>query len=434
MVRMKDVLKTYDELKQSPPSASVQNVPQQPADSGKLSGLEAIRQAIQSNLQQKKAQPTAPPPPTPQKTIIEKIKSAIAHEEPPKVATTLGVPEAKPVVEAKPPKVTATAGVAAAKPAVEEEPPKVTATAGVPEAKPVVEDEEQQASHLYMDLHRMFEKIVSDIKNNTPIDPEPITKQIPIFCTLIENNEFLFLKAIQRKRFATWVVSHSVNVAIFAVKIGLGLKFERERLQQLTLAALLHDVGMVLVPNKILFKHGKLSPSEFDFIREHPVKGYEIVKHLKKDYPFVVDTVYQEQEREDGSGYPQGLKGDEIINFAKIVGIADLFEALVHGRAYREGFITYHAIQKIIENRSKQFNPKFIRGLVNSVSMFPIGSLVRLSSDEIARVVSINKLRPVRPVVEVIEDASGRKLKTPMRINLEEEPLLYIAKPIVETS
>jgi len=413
MVRMKDVLKTYDELKKSPPPASAPNVPQQPADSGKLSGLEAIRQALQSNLLQQKTMTTAPPPPIPQKTIIEKIKSAIAHEEPPKTVATIGIPEAKPVIK--------------------EEPLKVTAAAGVPEAKPIVEDEEQQTTRLYMDFHRLFEKIVSDIKNNTPIDPEPIIKQIPAFCTLIENNEFLFLKAIQRKRFATWVVSHSVNVGIFAVKIGLGLKLEKERLQQLALAALLHDVGMVLVPSKILFKHGKLSPAEFDYIREHPVKGYEIVKHLKKEYPYVVDTVYQEQEREDGSGYPQGLKANEISDFAKIIGIADLFEALVHGRAYRDGFITYHAIQKIIENRSKQFNPKFIRGLVKSVSMFPIGSLVRLSSDEVARVVSTNRLRPVRPVVDVIEDANGRKLKTPMRINLEEEPLLYIAKPIVET-
>jgi HD-GYP domain-containing protein (c-di-GMP phosphodiesterase class II) len=392
MVRMKDVLKTYDELKRSP-SEATPNTLLDSADSGKLSGLDAIRQAIQSNLKQQQNEPISPPPPTPQQTTLEKIKSAITPEDK----------------------------------------SKDSAAAEGSAVKPVVDGEEQQATRLYMDFHRMFEKIVSDIKSKTPIDPEPLIMQVPAFCTLIENNEFLFLKAIQRKRFATWVVSHSVNVGIFAVKIGLGLKFERDRLQQLALAALLHDVGMVLVPTKVLFKHGKLSPAEFDFIREHPVKGYEIVKHLKKNYPFVVDTVYQEQEREDGSGYPQGLKAAEISDFAKIVGIADIFEALVHGRAYRDGFITYHAIQKIIENRSKQFNPKFIRGLVNSVSMFPIGSLVRLSSDETARVISINKLRPVRPIVEVVEDANGRKLKAPMRINLEEEPLLYIAKPIVET-
>jgi hypothetical protein len=179
MVRMKDVLKTYDELKKSPPEKD-HNIPLQSADSGKLSGLDAIRQAIQSGLQQKKTEPSVPPTPTSQKETIDKIKSAITHEEA----------------------------------------PKGTGAAGAPGEKPIVEDEEQQATHLYMDMHRMFEKIVSDIKNNTPIDPEPIIKQIPAFCTLIENNEFLFLKAIQRKRFATWVVSHSVNVGIFAVKIG----------------------------------------------------------------------------------------------------------------------------------------------------------------------------------------------------------------------
>ena len=190
---------------------------------------------------------------------------------------------------------------------------------------------------------------------------------------------------------------------------------------------------MAKVPPKVLFKHGRLSASEFDHIRQHPVDGYELVKHLKNDYPYVVDTVYQEQEREDGSGYPQGLKSAEISEFAKVIGIADIFEALVHGRTYRDGFITYHAIQKIIVNKSKQFNLKIIRGLVNTVSMFPIGSLVQLSSNELARVISVNKLRPVRPIVDVIKDSEGRPLKAPLRINLEEEPLLYITKPIAET-
>ncbi len=394
MVRMKDVLKSFDELNNGHEEPNTSNTVNSRSDSGKLSGLDAIRNAIQSNLKQQKEAKSQPPPPSPQQSTLDKLKSALGPKEKP----------------------------AAQFPSQRE--------------KPLSPDDEQFSNKLYMMLHRSIEKVVMDIKNKTPIDPKPLIKQIPDFCTAIEANEYLFLKAIRRKRFATWVVSHSVNVGIFAVKIGLGLKYDKgdtEKLHQLALAAFLHDVGMVKVPTKILFKHGRLSPSEFDHIRQHPVDGYEIVKHLENDYPYVVDTVYQEQEREDGSGYPQGLKSADISEFAKVIGIADVFEALVHGRAYRDGFITYHAIQKIIENKSKQFNPKIIRGLVNTVSMFPIGSLVQLSSNEIARVKSVNKMRPVRPIVEVIKDSEGRNLKAPLRINLEEEPLLYITKPISET-
>lgn len=393
---MKDVLKSYDDLKKDPskPSQPTTSNVAKPATAGKLSGLDAIRNAIQSGLNQQKqqvSQPAAPPPPSQQSTL-DKLKSALE-------------PKDKPA------------------PQFQEK-----------REKPLTIDNEQFSTKLYMLFHRHMEKISNDIKRKITIDPSPLIEDIPDFCEAIENQEFLFLKAIQRKRFATWFVSHSVNVGVFAVKIGLGLKFERDKLHSLTLAALLHDVGMVKVPTKIIFKHGKLTSGEFDEIRKHPVYGLELLKHLKDDYPYVVETAYQEQEREDGSGYPQGLKATEIGEFAKVVGIADVFEALVHGRAYRDGFITYHAIQKIIENKSKQFNVKVIRGLVNSVSMFPVGSYVKLSSDEVARVITVNRLRPVRPVVEVVEDADGRKLQTPLRINLEEEPLLYITKPITEHS
>jgi len=394
MVRMKDVLKSFDDLNKGPsePRQSDNSPASKPSDSGKLSGLDAIRNAIQSGLTQQKTQASQPaPPPSAQQSTLDKLKSALE-------------PKNKPA------------------PQFQEK-----------REKPISPDDEQFSTKLYMVFHRYMEKIANDIKNKNPIDPAALIKDIPDFCQAIENQEFLFLKAIQRKRYATWFVSHSVNVGIFAVKIALGMKYEKDRLHSLTLAALLHDVGMVKVPTKIIFKHGKLTPAEFDQIRQHPVHGYELLKHLKDDYPYVVDTAYQEQEREDGSGYPQGLKSADIQDFAKVVGIADVFEALVHGRAYRNGFITYHAIQKIIENKSKQFNVKVIRGLVNSVSMFPVGSHVKLSSNEVARVITVNRLRPVRPVVEVIEDGAGRKLKTPLRINLEEEPLLYITKPLVDS-
>ncbi len=189
---------------------------------------------------------------------------------------------------------------------------------------------------------------------------------------------------------------------------------------------------MSAVPNSILFKHGKLTPDEYEVVKEHPLHGYKLLKHLETEYPYLPEVALQEQEREDGSGYPQGLTGENIHEFAKIIGIVDVFEALVHGRAYREGFITYNAIQKIIEQRAKQFNIKYVRALINSVTMFPVGSLVKLSTEEIARVVSVNSLRPMRPVVEILTDASGGKLKAPIRLNLEEEPLIYIVKPIEE--
>ena len=388
MPRMKDMIKSHSDVQKD----SEKEVPKRKSDEVTgLSGFEAIRNAIRVNIQHK-----------PSSTLFNQETNKIQIPPSPEKSTFIPADKVKPIVIPTPP----------------------------PKSKDI--EDESHSHKLYMEFHRLLGTISNDIKAKKLIDPEPLEKDIPALCEANNVSEFLFLKAIQRKRFATWIVSHSVNVTIFSIKIGFGLKYKKVDLHQLALASLLHDVGMVKVPNRILFKHGKLSPAEFEIIRQHPIHGYEIVKHLKDDYPYLIDSVYQEQEREDGSGYPQGLKSDKISEFAKIIGVADVFEALIHGRAYREGFITYHAIQNMIETKSKLFSPKMIKSLISVVSMFPLGSLVELNTGEIGRVVAINKIRPVRPVVEISKDLEGRDLNPPIRINLEKEPLIYITKPITE--
>lgn len=436
---MQDLMKSFSDLEKeeekkttpSPPPPKLETPPPQPPvppkkETATFSNLEAIKRAIQENLGGPAAKllTTEKPGPSPTAAPVPPASQDASHPQPTKPQMPFPPPAASPTPP--PPKQVSPAFV-----------PPPTNAKPEPEKSPappekVQTDDEVAATQLYLDLHREIAGIIQLIKEKKPIHPRPLMGYIPQIIESVKHDEYLFLKAIQRKRYASWLISHSVNVAIFAIKVGIGLKYEREKLQRLGLAALLHDVGMTAVPNSIIFKHGKLTPSEFEVVKEHPLHGFELVKHLKEEYPFLPEVVLQEQEREDGSGYPQGLSGENIHEFAKIIGIVDVFEALVHGRAYREGFITYNAIQKIIEQRAKQFNVKFVRALINSVTMFPVGSLVKLSTDEVARVISVNSLRPMRPVVDVLIDADGIHLKSPVRINLEEEPLIYIVKPIEE--
>ena len=448
MARMQDVLKSFKDLQKKDTPPPPPPPPPPPTDSGNdfvgFSGLDAIKKAIQETLTKPvdSEQPPAPSPPPSAPLFTPPTFPGTSQ----KADATKSPAESVAVIKSKQETL--------AKPGSPEQPPEpfqlLTAKLFTPPTTPgtsqnadinerpaesvteIQSKDETYAGQLYMDLHREIGQVIQDIKDKKPISPKPLEKYIPSIYESVTTSEFLFLKTIQRKRFATWIVSHSVNVAVFSIKIGIGLRYDRDKLLRLGLAALLHDVGMTKIPNSIIFKHGKLTPNEFNIIKEHPIHGYELVKHLKDTHPYITEVVLQEQEREDGSGYPQNLTGDKVNEMAKIVGLADVFEALVHGRAYREGLITYNAIQKIIDQRSKQFNPKVIRALINGVSMFPIGSLVKLSTEEIARVISVNSLRPVRPIVEVIADAEGNKLKTPLRLNLEEEPLIYILKPLAE--
>lgn len=452
MVRMQDLLKSFSDLQKEEEKPKISPPPQPPSpppappppqkEETSFSNLDAIKKAIQENLgasasrllSNTPAAPTEPKTATPL-PVEPPVKSApaISRPTPPPTATPT-LPKTTPTY-APPPTGSTIFPPSASTPAPTQPPiAKTTTPEPVPasELETIQSSEEALATQLYVDLHRTIAQVVQSIKEKKPIDPRPLVDYIPRITEAVKKEEYLFLKAIQRKRYASWLISHSVNIAIFAIKVGIGLKYDREKLTRLGLAALLHDVGMTAVPNSIIFKHGKLTPDEYEIVKEHPLHGYELLKHLKNEYPYLPEVALQEQEREDGSGYPQGLTGENIHEFAKIIGIVDVFEALVHGRAYREGFITYYAIQKIIEQRAKQFNVKYVRALINSVTMFPVGSLVKLSTEEIARVISVNSLRPMRPVVEVLTDASGVKLRAPIRLNLEEEPLIYIVKPIEE--
>jgi HD-GYP domain-containing protein (c-di-GMP phosphodiesterase class II) len=217
-----------------------------------------------------------------------------------------------------------------------------------------------------------------------------------------------------------------VNVAILAVKIGQGIGYGEEDLQRLALVSCLHDVGMLIVPQNILEKPGRLDPDEVALIRQHPEKGFQMLQTLGPALDWVATVALHEHEREDGSGYPQGLKGDEIHEYAKIVGLADLYEALTHSRPYQKTRISFDAVKEIMSVDRSRFPNRILRGLIQGLSTFPVGSLVRLNSKEIARVVATNPTFPLRPVVEILKDSRGEWLPSPRRVDLAQNSLLYI--------
>jgi HD-GYP domain-containing protein (c-di-GMP phosphodiesterase class II) len=217
-----------------------------------------------------------------------------------------------------------------------------------------------------------------------------------------------------------------VNVAILAVKIGQGVGYEQEDLRRLALAASVHDVGMVIVPRTILEKPGPLAADEVALIRQHPETGFRMLKTLGPAYEWLATVALHEHEREDGSGYPQGLQGDQIHEYAKIIGLADLYEALTHTRPYQKTRVSFDAVKEIMSADRNKFPNRILRGLIQGLSTFPVGSLVRLNSKEIARVVATNPAYPLRPVVEILKDPRGERLPSPRRVDLAQNSLLYI--------
>lgn len=239
-------------------------------------------------------------------------------------------------------------------------------------------------------------------------------------------------KAVRLKKEQDLLTLHSLNTAILSIKIGIVRGFSPERLFSLAMSALLGDIGMTRVDAGILEKKEKLTPVEFDQITYHVRYSQEILSSEFASFPFLAPIAAQIHERENGGGYPLGLKGENIHEFAKIIGLSDVYIAMTSRKAHREDFSGYATLQQIISRRGIDFSPQIIKSLIDVISVFPLESLVKLNNGAIGRVIDISPVHPTRPKLLIVINSDGEHLKNPKFLDLEQEPLLYVETPDIE--
>jgi len=321
----------------------------------------------------------------------------------------------------------------------EEPAPSAPAPTPVPDAAPAESadyygdmEEFELADALHIELLSHLDDIYEEGKSGEEIYVERLVVPLQKAIELCKTSNALLRKAVRLKKGGRSFTSHSLNVAIISIKIGLSRKYSDERVFSLALCALLGDIGMTRVDPAILNKPGKLTPEEFAEIKKHVEYSVEIVNMISYKFPFLGPIIYQIHERENGSGYPLGLKGPNIHEFAKIIGMCDVYVALTEPKANRENYSGYVAMQQIISRRGIDFDPKVIKSLIDVISVFPLESLVRLNNGAIGRVIDISPVHPTRPKLSILIDSDGEKLNRPVLLDLEQEPLLYIENPDIE--
>ncbi len=221
-----------------------------------------------------------------------------------------------------------------------------------------------------------------------------------------------------------------VNVTILSTIMGMVLRFTSHRLIQLTTAAFLHDIGMQKVSKEILAKKEKLSPEELNQIRTHPIHSYRMIsKELK--YPEEIGIIaLQHQERWDGQGYPRHLRGEDINIASRIVSVADAYIAMINEKPYRNSMIGYSAMKAVLNDNGRHFDPKILKAFLESMGIYPIGSIVQLNNSAIGRVVEIHTEAPLRPVVELIIDEYSNTLTEREAVDLLVKKNLFIVKAV----
>ena len=223
-----------------------------------------------------------------------------------------------------------------------------------------------------------------------------------------------------------------VNSAILSALIALEMKMPNHKVLQIVTGALLHDVGMLRLPKEIIEKKGGLSESELQRIQAHTLYTYKIVnKELL--YPEEVGLiVLQHHERWDGEGYPRRLSGTAIDIGARIVSVADAFEAMVSKKPYRNSMMGYQAMKNLLSDNLRRFDPDVIKAFIQTMGIYPIGSIILLNNGALGRVVDVQASAPLRPTIRILADEFGNFFKNDSGdlLDLLIEKSLFIARAV----
>lgn len=242
----------------------------------------------------------------------------------------------------------------------------------------------------------------------------------------------IFQQVMNPDYISSYLPCHSLNVAYISCKIGMGMRFSYEQLNQLGVAAVLHDIGMTQIPPKLYESQKELPIEKQKAIESHSMLGYQFFEKLKNDFPWLLRVVLETHKRENNKGYPDLVK-DDLHIYSKIIGVSDTFEALTHNRAFRKAYHPSDAIKTIISGKRDFFAKDILRALIESLAIYPVGSLVQLNNKNIAAVVDTIEGSPMRPIVQIIGEDDLHETSDERVINLSEENNLYITGLVYST-
>lgn len=211
---------------------------------------------------------------------------------------------------------------------------------------------------------------------------------------------------------------HSVAVCALMVSLAQQLKLSEDESREAGLGGLLHDMGKALIPVELLNKPGKLTDEEFNIIKMHPVRGYDLLLEGNGVGEIPLDICLHHHEKVDGRGYPHNLKGDSITLYSRMGAICDIYDAITSNRPYKNGWDPAESISKMAEWCNGHFDERIFQAFVRSIGIYPTGSLVRLESGKLGIVCEINPSSLLKPIVKVFYSTKTRSHLSPQELDL----------------
>ena len=277
-------------------------------------------------------------------------------------------------------------------------------------AKVVLEDRQEElasdgtefehAAVLCAQAKELARSIFQDARMGRAIDTVNARVLVEQVLESVSRNACALTSLVRLKTVSDFTYMHSVAVCALMVSLAGRLGLDHQQTCSAGMAGLLHDLGKAAMPIEILHKPGKLSDSEFALIRRHPEEGSQMLKNCGLDAA-VLDACLNHHARHDGSGYPHGIKGNEISLYAKMAAVCDVYDAISSGRPYKPAWNPAEAMRKMAEWTAGHFDPVIFHAFVKCIGIYPVGSLVRLASGRIGVVVGQSDGSLLTPRIKV---------------------------------
>ncbi|MGH7726041.1 MAG: HD-GYP domain-containing protein [Candidatus Eiseniibacteriota bacterium] len=264
--------------------------------------------------------------------------------------------------------------------------------------------------------------VMLSARRGKQVDLRQAKRAVQSIVDLILSQELSLLGMTTLKDYDEYTYQHCVNVAILSIAVGHRLGLTKQQLSQLGVSGLFHDIGKVVIPNEVLAKPGRLSPEEWALMQSHPIEGVKIITRLHGLSPLAMRAIavaYEHHLNIDLSGYPRIKRPREQNLMSRIVAICDCFDAMTAHRSYQKHpFTPYEALHYMTTKIPERFDATLLKVFIQTVGIYPPGTLVRLSSGELALSIYPNAEDVTAPVVKVLREASGMPTIEERRIDL----------------
>lgn len=291
-----------------------------------------------------------------------------------------------------------------------------------PDTSEAADRRERMLQDAFVETHQRAvattKNLLAALHAGDPIHENEVSESVFELLDKMTQDRNLLVNLTQIKTLDNILFTKSVNVCALALVVGNYLDLSEDQMHLLGMGAFLHDIGMMAIPEETWNHSAPLTDDQEKLVKSHTTLGFERLA----GFPEEVRRVAKEHhERMDGSGYPQGLGSEDIHLFSRIVGLVDVYEALITRRKHREPMLPSDALRLIMTRMKGQFDDQILKAFMGHMAIFPIGTVVKLSTGEVGRITGTNKDKPFRPIVKILWDADGEQLETPRRIDLAEE-------------